>query len=156
MTDEDGKLVVVEMACDGACLGNPGPGGWGVLLRMRGAVQVHEKELSGGAPETTNNRMELCAAIEGLRALTKPCRVTVLTDSQYVIKGITTWVFGWKKNGWRTSSKGDVVNRDLWEQLLDVTKGHQLTWQWVKGHSGHPDNERVDQLAQQAAIGQRR
>jgi ribonuclease HI len=123
---------------------------------MRGATQVHEKELSGGAPETTNNRMELLAAIEGLRALTKPCRVTVLTDSQYVIKGITTWVFGWKRNGWRTSSKGDVVNRDLWEQLLAATEGHQLTWQWVKGHSGHPDNERVDRLAQAAAEQHRR
>jgi ribonuclease HI len=123
---------------------------------MRGATKVHEKELSGGAPETTNNRMELLAAIEGLRALTKPCRVTVLTDSQYVIKGITTWVFGWKRNGWRTSSKGDVVNRDLWEQLLAATEGHQLTWQWVKGHSGHPDNERVDRLAQAAAEQHRR
>jgi ribonuclease HI len=150
--DDDARArTQVAMACDGACLGNPGPGGYGVLLRTSLRGQVHEKELSGHSKDTTNNRMELMAAIVGLRALTRPCDVVVTTDSQYVIKGITEWIQGWQKNGWRTSAKKDVINKDLWQELLAAVAPHQVRWQWVKGHAGHPDNERVDALASQAA-----
>jgi ribonuclease HI len=135
----------VEIFTDGACRGNPGPGGWGVLLRSG----EREKELYGGAKETTNNRMELTAAIEGLTALKRPARVTLTTDSQYVRKGITEWITNWKKNGWKNSAKKPVANADLWQQLDALAAQHQIDWRWVKGHSGHPDNERVDALANQ-------
>lgn len=135
----------VEIFCDGACSGNPGPGGYGAILRYGG----HVKEISGGAKETTNNRMELSAAIEALRLLTRPCRVSVTTDSQYLVKGITEWIAGWQKNGWRNSKKEPVVNRDLWEQLLIVTQKHRVQWRWVRGHDGHVENERCDQLARE-------
>ncbi len=137
----DGQIV--EIFCDGACSGNPGPGGYGAILRYGG----HEKEISGGAAETTNNRMELSAAIEALRLLTRPCRVTVTTDSQYLVKGITEWITGWQRNGWRNSKKEPVVNRDLWELLLEATQKHSVQWKWVRGHAGHAENERCDQLA---------
>jgi ribonuclease HI len=135
----------VEIFTDGACRGNPGPGGWGVLLRSG----EREKELYGGAKETTNNRMELTAAIEGLTTLKRPARVTLTTDSQYVRKGITEWITNWKKNGWKNSAKKPVANADLWQQLDALAAQHQIDWRWVKGHSGHPDNERVDALANQ-------
>lgn len=135
----------MEIFTDGACRGNPGPGGWGVLLRSG----EREKELYGGAKETTNNRMELTAAIEGLTALRRPARVTLTTDSQYVRKGITEWITNWKKNGWKNSAKKPVANADLWQQLDALAAQHQIDWRWVKGHSGHPDNERVDALANQ-------
>lgn len=141
-------LPQVEIATDGACLGNPGPGGWGVLLRFDG----REKTLSGAAPDTTNNRMELQAAIEGLRALTRPCRVTLSTDSTYVRDGITKWIHGWRRNDWRTADKKPVKNRDLWEALLEASRPHEIDWRWVRGHDGDPDNERVDQLAREAAL----
>ncbi len=137
--------TTVEIFTDGACRGNPGPGGWGVLLRSG----EREKELYGGAKETTNNRMELTAAIEGLTALKRPARVTLTTDSQYVRKGITEWITNWKKNGWKNSAKKPVANADLWQQLDALAAQHQIDWRWVKGHSGHPDNERVDALANQ-------
>ena len=137
--------TTVEIFTDGACRGNPGPGGWGVLLRSG----EREKELYGGAKETTNNRMELTAAIEGLTALRRPARVTLTTDSQYVRKGITEWITNWKKNGWKNSAKKPVANADLWQQLDALAAQHQIDWRWVKGHSGHPDNERVDALANQ-------
>jgi len=142
------ELPLVEIATDGACKGNPGPGGWGVLLRM-GSV---EKELSGGEPAATNNRMELMAAIEGLRALKRPCRVTLSTDSRYVMDGLTKWIHGWQKNGWRTADKKPVKNADLWQALLEAARPHRIEWRWVKGHAGHPDNERADKLASDAAI----
>ena len=145
------ELQHVEIATDGACKGNPGRGGWGVLLRMGGV----EKELSGGEAHTTNNRMELMAAIEGLKALKRPCRVTLSTDSRYVMDGLTKWIHGWMKNGWRTSDKKPVKNADLWMQLLEAAKPHRVEWVWVKGHAGHPDNERADQLASNAALAQR-
>ena len=128
---------------DGACRGNPGPGGWGVLLDWNGT----RKELSGSEAATTNNRMELMAAIMGLAALKRPSVATVQTDSQYVIKGITEWLPSWKARGWRTADKKPVKNQDLWEKLEQTASGHTLTWQWVKGHSGDPGNERVDELA---------
>jgi ribonuclease HI len=137
---------MVEIYCDGACSGNPGPGGWGSILRYGGQV----KELCGYAPATTNNRMELTAAIMALEALTRPCRVTVTSDSQYVVKGITEWLPGWIKKGWVNSKKEAVVNRDLWEQLLAASSPHQVSWVWVRGHNGHPENERCDELARQA------
>jgi ribonuclease HI len=138
-------LKTVELFTDGACKGNPGPGGWGVLLRY-GRV---EKSLCGGELNTTNNRMELMAAISGLQALKESCHVIITTDSQYVRKGITEWIEGWKKNGWRTAAKEPVKNADLW-QLLDREQArHQLEWRWVKGHSGHRENELADQLANQ-------
>jgi ribonuclease HI len=145
-----GELPLVEIATDGACKGNPGKGGWGVLLRM-GKV---EKELSGGEAHTTNNRMELMAAIEGLKALTRPCRVTLSTDSRYVMDGLTKWIHGWQKNGWRTADKKPVKNSDLWIALLEAAKPHRIEWKWVKGHAGHPDNERADRLASDAAVAQ--
>ena len=139
----------VEIFTDGACRGNPGPGGWGVLLRYNDPEKqiVKEKELCGGERDTTNNRMELTAAIEGLRALKDPCTVALYTDSQYVIKGITEWIDNWKKNQWRTAAKKPVVNVDLWQSLEAETLRHQIKWHWVKGHSGHPENEIADQLA---------
>lgn len=136
-------MKVVEIFTDGACKGNPGPGGWGVLLRYGDRT----KELCGGEAETTNNRMELMAAIQGLAALTQPCQVSLTTDSQYVRKGITEWITNWRKNGWKTASKQPVKNADLWRQLDELVAEHQVAWHWVKGHSGHPDNERADQLA---------
>ncbi len=137
----------VEIFTDGACKGNPGPGGWGALLRMG----KHEKELSGEEPDTTNNRMEMMAVIKGLSALIEPCRVDLYSDSKYVLDGITKWVEGWKKRGWVTASKKPVRNADLWHELIDVAGRHDIEWHWVKGHSGHPENERVDQLASDEA-----
>ena len=133
----------VEAFTDGACRGNPGPGGWGVLLRFGG----HEKELNGGESHTTNNRMELSAAIEALRALSQTCNVTLTTDSTYVRDGITQWVSKWKANGWKTAAKKPVKNQDLWMALDEQCQRHAVDWQWVKGHAGHPENERADQLA---------
>ena len=137
------EVVDIDIFTDGACRGNPGPGGWGVILRSGS----HEKELFGGEQSTTNNRMELRAAIEGLAALKRPSRVTVTTDSQYVRQGITQWIEGWKRNRWRTSAKKPVKNQDLWQLLDELTSRHEVTWEWVKGHSGHPDNEHADALA---------
>ena len=138
----------VEIFTDGACKGNPGPGGWGVLLRMG----PHEKELSGGERDTTNNRMEMTAVIKGLNALIEPCTVTLYTDSRYVIDGITKWVHGWKKKGWINASKQPVRNADLWHDLIEAELRHQVTWTWVRGHAGHVENERVDKLASDAAL----
>ena len=135
----------VEIFTDGACSGNPGPGGWGTILRY-GEV---EKEMFGGDADTTNNRMELMAAIRGLEALSRPCDVTVYTDSTYVQKGITEWLPGWKKRGWKTADKKPVKNDDLWKRLDIAAARHQVQWSWVKGHAGHPENERADQLARQ-------
>lgn len=140
-------MKTVQIYTDGACKGNPGPGGWGVLLRMGD----HEKELSGGEAETTNNRMELTAAIKGLEALTQPCQVALYSDSKYVLDGITNWIHGWQKRGWINASKKPVLNADLWRELLEASKRHEMSWNWVKGHSGHPENDRVDQLASDQA-----
>lgn len=136
----------VELFTDGACRGNPGPGGWAALLRTNGT----ERLVTGAEPETTNNRMELMAAIGGLEALTRNCRVSLTTDSQYVRQGITSWIVKWKVNGWRNSQKQAVKNRDLWERLDALVAQHEIDWHWVKGHSGHPENERVDQAANDA------
>ena len=133
----------VEIFTDGACRGNPGPGGWGVLMRFGG----EEKTLCGGEPDTTNNRMELTAVIEGLAALKRPCEVTVTSDSTYVLKGIQEWMANWKKRGWKTASKQPVKNVDLWQKLDAVIGEHKIDWQWVKGHSGNRENEIADQLA---------
>jgi ribonuclease HI len=133
----------VELFTDGACKGNPGDGGWGVLLRYNG----NEKTLCGGEHETTNNRMELTAVIEGLNALKRPCAVTVTTDSQYVKNGITRWIYNWKRNGWKTAARKPVKNSDLWRALDEAVARHSVTWHWVKGHSGHAENERADELA---------
>lgn len=143
---KDGESVSVEIYTDGACKGNPGPGGWGVLLRYRGV----EKTLRGGEAHTTNNRMELTAAIKGLEALTRPCVINLYTDSQYLRQGMMEWLSGWKKNGWRNSKKEPVKNADLWMLLDDLASRHQIIWHWVKGHSGHTENELVDALANQA------
>lgn len=137
----------VEIFTDGACKGNPGPGGWGALLRMGDK----EKELSGGEPETTNNRMEMMAAIRALEALKRPCAVDLHTDSTYLRDGITKWIFGWKKNGWRTAAKKPVANAELWQELDRAAARHDVSWHWVKGHAGHEGNERADQLASDAA-----
>lgn len=139
----------VEIFTDGACRGNPGPGGWGALLRFGGT----EKELSGGEPETTNNRMELMAAISALEALKRPVTVDLHTDSTYVRDGITKWIHGWKKRDWRTADKKPVKNVDLWQRLEAAAARHEVAWHWVKGHAGHPDNERVDELAREAVPG---
>lgn len=133
----------VELYTDGACKGNPGPGGWGALLRYNGT----DKELFGGAPDTTNNRMEIMAVIEGLKALTRTSKVRVTTDSQYVKNGMTQWIENWKKNGWKTAAKKPVKNVDLWQALDTQVAAHDVVWDWVKGHSGHPENERADELA---------
>jgi len=138
----------VQIFTDGACKGNPGPGGWGAILR----TGEHEKELSGGEPATTNNRMELMGAIEALKALKQPCAVTLHTDSKYVIDGITSWIFGWQRNGWKNAAKKPVANADLWQDLMAATKQHKVEWVWVKGHDGHPENERADRLASDAAL----
>jgi ribonuclease HI len=146
------ELPQVEIWTDGACRGNPGRGGWGALIRSG----EREKELSGAEPLTTNNRMELLAAIEALNALKKPCRVALYTDSVYVRDGITKWIHGWRRNGWRTSDRKPVKNAELWQQLLDAAEPHRVEWHWVKGHSGHPENDRVDALACAAADAQPR
>lgn len=133
---------------DGACSGNPGPGGWGVLLRaMKGDEVLKERELSGGAAETTNNQMELMAAIMALETLERASQVTVVTDSAYVKNGVTGWIHGWKRNGWRTSNKKPVKNVELWQRLDAAQARHSVTWEWVKGHAGHPENEKADELA---------
>ena len=137
------ELPEVEIFTDGACKGNPGPGGWGAVLRFGDK----ERELSGGESPSTNNRMELMAAIEALKALKKPCRVSLTTDSNYVRDGITKWIHGWLRNGWRTSDKKPVKNAELWQALLEATAPHRIEWHWVKGHAGHPENERADALA---------
>jgi len=134
---------MVEIFTDGACKGNPGPGGWGAILRFG----TEEKELFGGETATTNNRMELMAVIEALSALTKPCEVVVHTDSQYVQKGISEWIHGWKARGWKTAAKEPVKNADLWRRLDAIASKHKVQWKWVKGHAGHPENERADVLA---------
>ena len=135
--------ALVEIFTDGACRGNPGPGGWAALLRTGGKERI----LSGGETPTTNNRMELTAAIEALAALKRPCRVALHTDSQYVRDGITKWIHGWLRNGWRTADRKPVKNAELWQRLLDAAAPHQIAWHWVKAHSGHAENERVDALA---------
>jgi len=135
----------VEIFSDGACSGNPGPGGYGTILRYGQEVL----ELSGFEAETTNNRMELLGAIAGLAALKRPCRVLLTTDSQYLVKGMTEWIVGWQKKGWKNSKKEDVANRDLWERLLELSRTQQVEWAWVKGHAGHSENERCDELARQ-------
>ena len=139
--DTQGKTI--NIYTDGACKGNPGPGGWGAILEYDGK----EKELFGGEPATTNNRMELTAVIEGLAALTRRCNVKLFTDSQYVQKGISVWIHDWKRRGWRTADKKPVKNEDLWRQLEAAAARHEVEWHWVKGHAGHPENERADQLA---------
>lgn len=133
----------VEIFTDGACSGNPGPGGWGAILRSGG----HTKEIHGGEAHTTNNRMELMAAIEALRSLKRPCNVILTTDSVYVRDGITKWMFNWQRNGWKTADKKPVKNAELWQALHDACRQHKIEWKWVKGHSGHPENERADELA---------
>ena len=135
----------VELYTDGACSGNPGPGGWGAILRFKGK----EKELNGGVSETTNNRMEMMAVIEGLNTLTRSCKVHIHTDSQYVMKGMTEWLKGWKARGWKTADKKPVKNEDLWRALDEAAQRHDVRWTWVKGHAGHPENERADDLARQ-------
>ena len=135
----------VYLYTDGACKGNPGKGGWGVLMRYGS----HEKELFGGEAHTTNNRMELTAIIQGLAALNRPCAVVIYTDSQYVKNGMEKWIHGWKKNGWKTAAKQPVKNEDLWQQLDQLAAQHQIQWQWVRGHAGHAENERADALANQ-------
>ncbi|MBK8536525.1 MAG: ribonuclease HI [Candidatus Competibacteraceae bacterium] len=136
----------VRLFTDGACSGNPGPGGWGALLCYR----EHEKELSGSEPVSTNNRMEMLAVINGLEALEQPMRVRICTDSQYVMKGMTEWLAGWKRRGWKTADRQPVKNMDLWQRMEVALAPHQVEWQWVRGHSGHPENERVDELAREA------
>jgi ribonuclease HI len=137
----------LEIFTDGACKGNPGPGGWGAVIRYG----KHEKEISGGDPDTTNNRMELSATIQALKILIEPCEVKLHTDSRYVIDGITKWIHGWQRNGWKNASKQPVSNVDLWHDLIEATARHQVEWIWVKGHNGHPENERADRLASDAA-----
>jgi len=142
------QMKRVDIFTDGACKRNPGPGGWGAILRMG----VHEKEMSGGDPETTNNRMEMTAVIRALKALTEPCAVTIHTDSRYVIDGMTKWIEGWKRKGWVSASKQPVRNQDLWHDLIEAVPHHHIEWQWIKGHDGHPENERADKLASDAAM----
>jgi ribonuclease HI len=137
----------VQLITDGACVGNPGPGGWAYILRYG----EHKREMSGSERDTTNNRMELRAAIEGMRALREPCEVEVVTDSEYLKNGITKWIHGWKRNGWKTASKKPVVNQDLWNELDSLTSRHQIEWTWTKGHADHGDNNRCDELATLAA-----
>lgn len=135
---------------DGACSGNPGPGGWGVLMQAKdGDSIVKERALSGGEANTTNNRMELLAAIHALETLARPSKLTIITDSAYVKNGVTGWIFGWKRNGWKTSNKKPVKNVELWQRLDEAQARHDVTWEWVKGHAGHPENERADELARE-------
>jgi ribonuclease HI len=141
----------VELFTDGACSGNPGPGGWGAILR----TSEREKELSGGEPVTTNNRMELMGVISGLEALKRPCKIRLYTDSKYVLDGATKWIHGWKKNGWRTADKKPVKNVELWQRLDAARLPHKIDWVWVKGHSGHVENERADELARSAIANMR-
>ena len=143
----EGPLKKVQLITDGACIGNPGPGGWACVLRYGD----HKKELYGFDKQTTNNRMELMAAIEGLRALKQPCEVEVVTDSQYVKNGITSWIENWKRKGWKTKDKKPVVNQDLWQELDKQNRRHRTTWSWTKGHASHADNNRCDELATRAA-----
>ena len=138
----------VVIYTDGACKGNPGPGGWGALL----LAGKHERELLGGAPNTTNNRMELTAVIQALGALTRRCKVTLYTDSEYVRQGITTWIHGWRKRGWKTADNKPVKNVDLWQKLEELASGHEVDWRWVKGHAGDPGNERADELANRGVL----
>jgi ribonuclease HI len=138
----------VEIFTDGACKGNPGPGGWAAVIRSG----AREKELSGGEPLTTNNRMELLAAIRALEALKRPCEVVLYTDSIYVRDGISKWIHGWRRNGWKTADRKPVKNAELWQELLDAAAPHKVDWRWVKGHAGHPENERADKLACDAAM----
>ena len=145
------ELQLVEIYTDGACKGNPGPGGWAALLR----TGDKEREISGGEAPTTNNRMELMAAIRGLEALKRPCRVQLFTDSNYVRDGITKWIHGWQRNGWKTADKKPVKNAELWQELIEAAARHRIEWRWVKGHSGHPENDRVDALACSEADAQR-
>lgn len=145
MTDKSTDKPVVEAFTDGACSGNPGPGGWGVLLR----TGRHEKELFGGEKQTTNQQMELQAAIEALKALKKPCRVTICSDSKYVVQGMREWIHNWKKRGWKTAGKKPVSNLERWQELDRLATHHDVSWQWVKGHAGHLENERADALARQ-------
>jgi len=153
MDDQFGKaylLMELTAYTDGACSGNPGPGGWGVLLIAKNGDEIlKESELCGGASDTTNNRMELQAAIEALEALSRRSEITIITDSSYVKDGITKWLFGWKKNGWKTSQKKPVKNVELWQALDDAQSRHDVSWEWVKGHAGHEENERADALARQ-------
>jgi ribonuclease HI len=142
------EMPIVEIATDGACKGNPGPGGWGAIIRSG----TKERELAGGEKLTTNNRMEMMAAIEALSALKQPCRVKLSTDSRYVMDGLTKWIHGWQKNGWRTADRKPVKNAELWQALLAAAKPHRIDWIWVKGHAGHADNERADRLASDAAV----
>lgn len=141
----------VELYCDGACLGNPGPGGWAYLLRFRSADGVKEKEEAGSDPETTNNRMELLGAIRGMEALAKPCEIEIFCDSQYVVKGINSWLAGWKRAGWRKADRQPVLNAELWQALDAQIQRHRVKATWVRGHAGHTENERVDDLAREAA-----
>ncbi len=141
----DAKGANIELFTDGACSGNPGPGGWGVLIRW----QNHEKELCGGEVETTNNRMELMAAIQGLESLNRGVNATLYTDSKYVKDGISQWIINWKRNGWKTAAKKPVKNIDLWKRLDTALERHKVEWRWIKGHTGHPENERADELARQ-------
>jgi ribonuclease HI len=141
-------MRLVEIFTDGACKGNPGPGGWGAVIRSG----IHEKELAGGESLTTNNRMEMLAAIRALQALKRPCHVILTTDSVYVRDGITRWIHGWQKNGWRTADRKAVKNVELWQELLEAAAPHRVEWHWVKGHAGHPENERADKLACDAAL----
>jgi ribonuclease HI len=147
----DAARPAVEIFTDGACSGNPGPGGWGAVLRYRDV----EKELSGGEAATTNNRMELMAAIEALEALKRPSRVAITTDSNYVRDGITKWIIKWRRNGWRTADRAPVKNADLWQRLEVAAARHDVTWHWVRGHAGHPENERADRLARGAIAAMR-
>jgi ribonuclease HI len=146
VSEEQEASAVVEMFTDGACSGNPGPGGWGCILRYKGT----EKELSGGEAETTNNRMEMMAIICGLESLKRPMPVMLYTDSKYALDGATKYIFGWQRNGWKTAEKKPVKNIDLWERYIAAAKPHKVTWNWVKGHAGHVENERADQLARDA------
>lgn len=139
-------MTTVEIYTDGACSGNPGPGGWGAILVWNG----REKEIYGAEAQTTNNRMELTAAIEALRALNRPCKINLHTDSRYVMDGITRWIHGWRKNGWRTADRKPVKNADLWQALVEAMAPHEVNWIWVRGHSGHDGNERADALARRA------
>ncbi|MFO7737941.1 MAG: ribonuclease HI [Desulfatiglandaceae bacterium] len=142
----ENREKIVEIYTDGACTGNPGPGGYGAVLKYGDTV----KEISGCEPRTTNNRMEMMAVIKALQQLKRPCKVRVVTDSNYLVKGMTQWIHGWVRRNWINSQKRPVLNRELWEEILELSRKHQITWQWVKGHDGHPENERCDQLARAA------